>query len=75
MTTNNPKRSDNVGIVMASLEEAIDFFTGRGLKRTGRATIEGDWVTLLMLARFATPAVVAEHHPGKRAATCASCSP
>lgn len=34
---------DNVGIVVESLDEAIDFFTELGLKLEGRATIEGEW--------------------------------
>jgi catechol 2,3-dioxygenase-like lactoylglutathione lyase family enzyme len=34
---------DNVGIVVESLETAIDFFTELGLELEGRAMIEGDW--------------------------------
>ena len=34
---------DNVGIVVASLDAAIAFFTELGLKLEGRAMIEGDW--------------------------------
>jgi catechol 2,3-dioxygenase-like lactoylglutathione lyase family enzyme len=34
---------DNVGIVVDSLEAAIDFFAELGLELEGRATIEGDW--------------------------------
>ncbi|HUQ19271.1 MAG TPA: VOC family protein [Gemmatimonadaceae bacterium] len=37
------KRMDNVGIVVESLDTAIDFFTELGLKLEGRATIEGEW--------------------------------
>lgn len=37
-------RLDNVGIVVESLDEAIDFFTELGLKLEGRTTVEGDWV-------------------------------
>jgi catechol 2,3-dioxygenase-like lactoylglutathione lyase family enzyme len=34
---------DNVGIVVADLDEAIKFFTELGLELEGRAPIEGDW--------------------------------
>src|SRR5690349_20997527 len=34
---------DNVGIVVADLEAAIEFFTELGLELEGRAPIEGDW--------------------------------
>lgn len=34
---------DNVGIVVASLDEAIAFFTDLSLTLEGRATIEGEW--------------------------------
>jgi catechol 2,3-dioxygenase-like lactoylglutathione lyase family enzyme len=37
------KRMDNVGIVVESLEVAIEFFTELGLELEGRATIEGEW--------------------------------
>ena len=37
------KRMDNVGIVVESLDDAVSFFTERGLKLEGRATIEGEW--------------------------------
>ena len=37
------KRMDNVGIVVESLDTAIDFFTELGLELEGRATIEGAW--------------------------------
>jgi catechol 2,3-dioxygenase-like lactoylglutathione lyase family enzyme len=37
------KRMDNVGIVVESLDAAIDFFTELGLELEGRAVIEGDW--------------------------------
>ena len=36
-------RMDNMGIVVASLDKAIDFFTEIGLKLEGRGTIEGEW--------------------------------
>ena len=36
-------RMDNVGIVVDSLESAIEFFTEIGLKLEGRAIIEGEW--------------------------------
>jgi catechol 2,3-dioxygenase-like lactoylglutathione lyase family enzyme len=34
---------DNVGIVVESLDAAIEFFTELGLKLEGRAMIEGEW--------------------------------
>ncbi len=34
---------DNVGIVVASLDEAISFFAELGLKLEGRAMVEGEW--------------------------------
>ena len=37
------KRMDNVGIVVADLDGAIDFFRELGLELEGRATIEGEW--------------------------------
>jgi catechol 2,3-dioxygenase-like lactoylglutathione lyase family enzyme len=37
------KRMDNVGIVVESLDTAIDFFAELGLELEGRATIEGEW--------------------------------
>jgi catechol 2,3-dioxygenase-like lactoylglutathione lyase family enzyme len=37
------QRMDNVGIVVESLDGAIDFFTELGLELEGRAVIEGDW--------------------------------
>ena len=37
------KRMDNVGIVVESLDAAIEFFAELGLKLEGRATIEGKW--------------------------------
>jgi len=43
MATNNLIRMDNVGIVVASLDEPIAFFTELGLTLEGRATIEGEW--------------------------------
>jgi catechol 2,3-dioxygenase-like lactoylglutathione lyase family enzyme len=36
-------RMDNIGIVVESLDDAIEFFTELGLKLEGRATIEGEW--------------------------------
>lgn len=36
-------RMDNVGIVVESLDNTIDFFTEIGLRLEGRATIEGEW--------------------------------
>jgi catechol 2,3-dioxygenase-like lactoylglutathione lyase family enzyme len=37
------KRMDNVGIVVESLDTAIEFFTELGLKLEGRTTVEGEW--------------------------------
>jgi len=37
------KRMDNVGIVVESLDAAIEFFTELGLTLEGRASIEGEW--------------------------------
>jgi catechol 2,3-dioxygenase-like lactoylglutathione lyase family enzyme len=37
------KRMDNVGIVVESLDDAVDFFTELGLTLEGRAMIEGEW--------------------------------
>ena len=43
MEKNKLQRMDNIGIVVESLDESIDFFTELGLTLEGRATIEGDW--------------------------------
>ena len=37
------KRMDNIGIVVESLDVAIEFFVELGLRLEGRATIEGEW--------------------------------
>jgi catechol 2,3-dioxygenase-like lactoylglutathione lyase family enzyme len=37
------KRMDNVGIVVADLDAAVEFFAELGLELEGRAPIEGDW--------------------------------
>ena len=37
------KRMDNVGIVVESLDAAIEFFSELGLRLEGRAMIEGEW--------------------------------
>jgi catechol 2,3-dioxygenase-like lactoylglutathione lyase family enzyme len=37
------KRMDNVGIVVESLDAAIEFFSELGLRLEGRAAIEGEW--------------------------------
>src|SRR5690606_21942433 len=37
------KRMDNVGIVVESLDAAIEFFSVLGLRLEGRVTIEGEW--------------------------------
>lgn len=39
----NLKRMDNMGIVVESLDVAVDFFTELGLKLEGRMMIEGEW--------------------------------
>ena len=39
----NLKRMDNIGIVVESLDDAVNFFTELGLKLEGRAMIEGEW--------------------------------
>lgn len=43
MEQNQLIRMDNMGIVVASLDNAISFFSEIGLKLKGRATIEGEW--------------------------------
>ena len=43
MANNKLLRMDNVGIVVASLDTAISFFTEIGLNLEGRVTIEGEW--------------------------------
>src|SRR5690349_24954808 len=37
------QRMDNVGIVVESLDTAVDFFSELGLELEGRFMIEGDW--------------------------------
>lgn len=37
------KRMDNVGIVVADLDAAVEFFTELGLELEGRAPIQGEW--------------------------------
>jgi catechol 2,3-dioxygenase-like lactoylglutathione lyase family enzyme len=37
------KRMDNMGIVVADLDAAVEFFTELGLELEGRAPIEGHW--------------------------------
>jgi catechol 2,3-dioxygenase-like lactoylglutathione lyase family enzyme len=39
----NLKRMDNVGIVVESLDAAIEFFTALGMTLEGRAMVEGEW--------------------------------
>ena len=41
--TSSLLRMDNVGIVVESLDEAVDFFTELGLDLEGRAMVEGAW--------------------------------
>lgn len=43
MEKNNLLRMDNVGIVVASLDEAIAFFTELGLRLEGRGMVAGEW--------------------------------
>lgn len=43
MTNSKLLRMDNIGIVVESLEKAIDFFTEIGLILEGRGMIEGEW--------------------------------
>ncbi|OJV52168.1 MAG: glyoxalase [Bacteroidetes bacterium 43-16] len=43
MEKNKLLRMDNVGIVVASLDDAIAFFTEIGLKLEGRGMVEGEW--------------------------------
>ena len=38
------QRMDNVAIVVANLETAVDFFTALGMELEGRSQIEGAWV-------------------------------
>ncbi len=43
MVKSNLLRMDNIGIVVASLDNTIPFFTELGLTLEGRAMIEGEW--------------------------------
>ncbi len=43
MEKNKLLRMDNVGIVVASLDNAISFFIELGLKLEGRMKVEGEW--------------------------------
>jgi catechol 2,3-dioxygenase-like lactoylglutathione lyase family enzyme len=43
MAKNNLLRMDNVGIVVESLDDAINFFTELGLKEIWRGMVEGEW--------------------------------
>ena len=43
MTKHNLLRMDNVGIVVESLDDTIDFFLELGLELEGRTMIEGEW--------------------------------
>jgi catechol 2,3-dioxygenase-like lactoylglutathione lyase family enzyme len=43
MAESNLLRMDNVGIVVESLDKAVDFFTELGLKLEGRSFVEGEW--------------------------------
>lgn len=39
----NLKRMDNTGIVVESLDKAVEFFTELGMQLEGRGMIEGEW--------------------------------
>ena len=43
MAKNESIRLHNTGIVVASLDKAIEFFTELGMVLEGRGTIEGEW--------------------------------
>ncbi|WP_316828696.1 VOC family protein [Pedobacter miscanthi] len=43
MAQNQLIRMDNMGIVVASLSNAISFFTEIGLRLEGKAIVEGEW--------------------------------
>jgi catechol 2,3-dioxygenase-like lactoylglutathione lyase family enzyme len=43
MTQSQLLRMDNIGIAVASLDDAVAFFTELGLTLEGRAMIEGEW--------------------------------
>jgi len=43
MAQHNLKRMDNVGIVVESLDVAIEFFSALGLQLEGRGDIKGEW--------------------------------
>ena len=43
MAKNQLLRMDNMGIVVESLDNAIDFFSEIGLQLQGRMVVEGDW--------------------------------
>ncbi|RYE18804.1 MAG: VOC family protein, partial [Sphingobacteriales bacterium] len=43
MAKSNVVRMDNVGIVVESLDDAVDFFKELGLQLEGRTMVEGEW--------------------------------
>lgn len=43
MAKNSLLRMDNVSIVVASLDDAVSFFTEIGLQLEGRTIVEGEW--------------------------------
>ena len=43
MTKSQLLRMDNVGVVVASLDDAVAFFTELGLTLEGRGLVEGEW--------------------------------
>ena len=43
MSNSSVLRMDNMGIVVESLDDAVDFFTALGLTLEGRGAIEGEW--------------------------------
>ncbi|MGN8054624.1 VOC family protein [Pedobacter sp. 22163] len=69
MEQNQLIRMDNMGIVVASLDNAISFFTEIGLKLEGRATIEGEWAgkvtpdghSRLEISQFLSPVTISDH--------------
>jgi catechol 2,3-dioxygenase-like lactoylglutathione lyase family enzyme len=49
MSTERPnlKRMDNTGIVVESLDKAVEFFTELGMRLEGRGMIEGEWAEVI----------------------------
>lgn len=63
MDNNQLLRMDNIGIVVESLDRAIEFFSAIGLRLEGRTVIEGQWAgkvtglgeQIVEIAMMATP--------------------